>query len=294
MYNSGNRNVGGKAATREVGAGQPGARAWRNGDESANRAAMGIKFYCPQGHKINAKPVDPATGKPIFGKKAICPKCGAKVVVPATSDAGLEADDAEETDLATAAAVKGNGASAASASAVTESPAAAKVAAPAVSVKPAAEATSPAAAPATSPATDDPIAEQPAAIWYVRPPGGAQYGPARGEVMRKWLSEGRVSGDSLVWREGWTDWQTAGELFPQLKGASEARAEGAAPTVSAAVPRDLTSQASLAPRTSARAGARYQAKQQSTSTLGVGILIGLAVICLALVAVLVYVLLRLK
>ena len=63
---------------------------------------------------------------------------------------------------------------------------------------------------------DDPIAEAPAAIWYVRPPTGGQYGPARGDVMRKWISEGRVSSDSLVWREGWTDWQNAGKLFPTL------------------------------------------------------------------------------
>ena len=35
--------------------------------------------------------------------------------------------------------------------------------------------------------------------------------------MRRWLSEGRVSSDSLVWREGWTDWQHAGKLFPALE-----------------------------------------------------------------------------
>ena len=34
--------------------------------------------------------------------------------------------------------------------------------------------------------------------------------------MRTWLTEGRVSGDSLVWREEWRDWRNAGEVFPQL------------------------------------------------------------------------------
>ena len=64
----------------------------------------------------------------------------------------------------------------------------------------------------------DPIDEAPQAIWYVRPPSGGQYGPARGDIMRKWMGEGRVSPDSLVWREGWDDWRTAAEAFPSLGG----------------------------------------------------------------------------
>jgi hypothetical protein len=34
--------------------------------------------------------------------------------------------------------------------------------------------------------------------------------------MRAWLAEGRVSTDTLVWREGWRDWQEAGNVFPHL------------------------------------------------------------------------------
>jgi hypothetical protein len=34
--------------------------------------------------------------------------------------------------------------------------------------------------------------------------------------MRRWLDEGRVSSDSLVWREGWPDWKAAGPVFPSL------------------------------------------------------------------------------
>jgi hypothetical protein len=54
-------------------------------------------------------------------------------------------------------------------------------------------------------------------IWYVRPPTGGQFGPAGGPLMRTWLAEGRLSGDTLVWREGWRDWQEAGHIFPQLQ-----------------------------------------------------------------------------
>jgi hypothetical protein len=73
------------------------------------------------------------------------------------------------------------------------------------------------AAPATpAPAAPDAIAEAPHAVWYVRPPAGGQYGPAVGDVLRKWMAEGRVSADSLVWREGWPDWRKAGKVFPSL------------------------------------------------------------------------------
>ena len=50
---------------------------------------MGIKFFCPNGHKLNVKSF-------LSGKKAICPQCGAKVTVPAQSQpaaAGADADD---------------------------------------------------------------------------------------------------------------------------------------------------------------------------------------------------------
>ena len=62
----------------------------------------------------------------------------------------------------------------------------------------------------------DPISETPNAVWYVRPPSGGQFGPAQGEVMQRWLAEGRISADTLVWREGWPDWRLAKTLFPKL------------------------------------------------------------------------------
>jgi hypothetical protein len=50
----------------------------------------------------------------------------------------------------------------------------------------------------------------------VRPASGGQFGPAAGEIMRRWISEGRVASDSLVWREGWPDWKPAASTFPSL------------------------------------------------------------------------------
>jgi len=137
------------------------------------------------------------------------------------------------------------------------------------------------AAPVRPAAPADPIAEAPMAIWYVRPPSGGQFGPARGDVMRKWIAEGRVSGDSLVWREGWADWQNAGRLFPHLQSAN-------APAVPAASPE------SAGVTRAARTVSRYQAKKSGGNGLGIAMLIGLAIVCVALMAVLAYVLFGLK
>jgi hypothetical protein len=221
--------------------------------------AMGIKFHCPNGHKLNVKSF-------LAGKKGVCPKCGTKVRIPVASEAGLADADLEETDASQHPA-KSNG-----------SGAVATVRAPAVSAAPAEDI----AAPAGMDGANDPIAEAPTAIWYVRPPTGGQYGPARGDIMRKWISEGRVSSDSLVWREGWTDWQNAGKLFPALQAAGSAPvATTAVPVVSATVP--------ISPRASARTAVRYEAKKRDSTGTALAILVGLGLLCLVLGAILVYV-----
>ena len=82
--------------------------------------------------------------------------------------------------------------------------------------------TAPAPAPVSAPpAWTDPISESPHAAWYVRPPSGGQFGPARGDTMRRWVEEGRVTSDSLVWREGWADWRLADGLFVKSSGAPD-------------------------------------------------------------------------
>lgn len=75
-------------------------------------------------------------------------------------------------------------------------------------------------APLATPGMVDPLVEAPQAMWYVRPASGGQFGPAGADMMRQWLHEGRVAADSLVWRDGWADWQIAGNCFPQLAAAA--------------------------------------------------------------------------
>jgi Na+-transporting NADH:ubiquinone oxidoreductase subunit NqrC len=50
----------------------------------------------------------------------------------------------------------------------------------------------------------------------------------------------------------------------------------------------------LSPRSSQRAASRYEAKKRDTSTRAIAILVGLGLVCLVLVAILVYVLMHLK
>jgi len=226
---------------------------------------MGIKFHCPQGHKLNVKAF-------LAGKKGICPKCGTKLRIPEASEPELLDSEDDESD-GSDAVVKSNGAG--------------EVAAVANGPAPAAPAVSAAPAMAAVASANDPIAEAPAAIWYVRPPTGGQYGPARGDVMRKWLSEGRVSSDSLVWREGWTDWQNAGKLFPSLNQAGTNSGTAApSPAESTTVP--------LATRSSQRAATRYESKKQDSNALAIAILVGLGVLCLILVVVLAFVIVRMN
>ena len=117
---------------------------------------MGIKFLCPNGHKLHVKAF-------LSGKKAICPKCGVRVVVPAD---GQQVDDAQlDADSASSAAEAAD--SQATSESATQSSANSS----------AADAASPAAPGSTM---ADPIDDAPTAVWYVRPATGGQFGPASG------------------------------------------------------------------------------------------------------------------
>lgn len=117
-------------------------------------------------------------------------------------------------------------------------------------------------------AVTDPLIEAGAAVWYVRPAAGGQYGPAGPDAMRQWLAENRIAGDSLVWREGWRDWRTAAEVFPQLNPAAQ-----------------LSPFAALGVETSrgaAGSGAKVVLPRRSNSTLQLALVIVLAVAVIVL------------
>jgi hypothetical protein len=221
---------------------------------------MGIRFYCPNGHKLNVKDFQ-------AGQKGICPHCGAKTEIPLQSTRrstkeikALKARKRAPASPAGNAAttlppvpenksgapktpfgqmppnVAAGGANASSPS--QPLPTAGGASTPILtqasqmppttlvrtSVKDFVEQSNPVPASAQPmpppvaqpPGAADPLAEAGGAVWYVRHPSIGQFGPAAGDVMRSWLAEGRVSADSLVWREGWKDWRKASDVFSQL------------------------------------------------------------------------------
>lgn len=79
--------------------------------------------------------------------------------------------------------------------------------------------------PSVGSLASDPLKENPDGVWYVQPPGERQFGPAKNDLMRQWIDEGRVSNDSLVWCEGWPEWREAKEVFGGLESSENEAAE---------------------------------------------------------------------
>lgn len=139
---------------------------------------MGVRFECPAGHKLHVK-------TELVGKRGICPECGAKFIVPSFSGERVAADGGVASN-------------------------------PSVAVSPTA---SPSAVRKNVPgANPPPAAPSPPAAWYIRPAGGGQFGPASDELFAQWIAEGRVSADSWVWRNGWTDWRASVEALREFSG----------------------------------------------------------------------------
>lgn len=166
---------------------------------------MGIKFNCPNGHKMNVKTF-------LAGKKGICPTCGVRVTIPQPGFPGSTheqdepsqgADQVPSIDLVFPVPEPVR----TMVSAPTAPPESASAIADSSSIRPA------------ETGGRDPLLELPWAQWYVIIPSGERFGPAPAEVMRQWIAAGRVSADCLVWRDGWGDWQRADIVFAQLRSS---------------------------------------------------------------------------
>ena len=185
---------------------------------------MGIRFYCPQGHKLNVKSF-------LAGKVGVCPHCDARVQIPFTSTrpsskALDQGGENQETALPLASPLEDVDQVLPVAEAIDAGKPAAPVEKQSVedALLPMPQTALPGNAAAKMPpaANGDPLSESPEAQWYVCPEtGGQNYGPADATVMRQWIDEGRVLANHLVWREGWGQWQRAGVCFPHLDHQSE-------------------------------------------------------------------------
>jgi hypothetical protein len=254
---------------------------------------MGIRLVCPQGHKLHVKAF-------LAGKRAICPHCGEKVLVPLGNEAPTAGGESLPTgspigpettlDLADLPSTIPDGSAmplnvaASITTPVSSQPAAAGVSPSPLGIPPV-------AASALIPASD-PIAEKPDAVWYVRPKTGGQYGPAPGAMMRQWINQSRVAADSLVWREGWAQWKTASDVFTEL-GAGQSVVPVTAPVPVgglASVSTPAPSPATAAPPAGVATATamRYHARRRSTGRL-VSLIVVLGLLVIALAVVLVYV-----
>jgi GYF domain 2 len=164
---------------------------------------MGVRFACHGcAEPLNIK-------QELAGRRGVCPKCGIRFRIPqfdAPVSTPLE-NEAVMASRSTGQAARKN----AGARAAGGSPQVASRANGGVVVGVAA---------ANVPASIDPLGDASISTWYVRPPSGGQYGPATTDVLRQWISEGRVSATALLWREGWAQWREAREILSGLAGES--------------------------------------------------------------------------
>lgn len=111
-----------------------------------------------------------------------------------------------------------------------------------------------------SPREPAPFAEQAPSLeatseevaWYLRIEDGSQFGPVDETTFQTWVSEGRVTQSSHVWRDGWPEWQPAPKAFPAQFTPPEpvpvaAPPVSSPPVAAAAVPPPAVAPAQPAP-----------------------------------------------
>ena len=135
------------------------------------------------------------------------------------------------------------------------------------------------------PGAVDPIDEAPEKVWYVRPPSGGQYGPAAGHVMRRWLEEGRVSSQAIVWREGWDDWLPSTQVFPQLKPTDEVEAATPVDTPPEALPGKPIPEPKMVDESTSKILA-YKKRRAKNAGCAVAAIVVLSVLTIGLAALL--------
>lgn len=226
---------------------------------------MGIKFRCPAcDKKLHVKAF-------LAGKRGVCPKCGAKIGIPLSSeDASASAESTPEPHASVAPAAEG-----------ASRP-------PAESPGGSAEATRRTAVPPTDLLAEapvhatgrDPIAEAPSAVWYVRPPSGGQFGPADAAIMRRWIEEGRIGADALVWREGWSEWSLSRSVFASLEEPASAATE--VPAAVSPAPGSNSHAVVVVAEQRSTPIRRTTAPRTRGLTRSVAIVVALGIVCVAL------------
>jgi GYF domain 2 len=155
---------------------------------------MGIRFLCPNGHRLNVK-------TSLAGRRGVCPHCNAKFPIPFTSTIASKKEkrekDRSREKIPTRRAtheLDQHPELVASRSVETMAK---------VGSYPGMEVPS---------GLDALFQASPNHAWYVRHPQGGQYGPADTPTLRSWFVEGRIPPDALLWRSDWEEWRRFGDL----------------------------------------------------------------------------------
>ena len=137
---------------------------------------MGIRFECPNGHRLHVKAF-------LAGRRGICPDCGARFEIPQENVARVA--ESPVASSATAATATGN-----------QDPPERR------------------ANQAVAPRVNWDEAQE--GNWFVCTATGDQYGPATTAVLRDWIQQGRIAQETLLWKEGWPNWVDAGSVLPEF------------------------------------------------------------------------------
>jgi len=170
---------------------------------------MGIRFSCNLcEHSLNIK-------RDLAGKIGVCPHCGGKIRIPlddAPQSQPLASEPTASGSSTQSQPIRSAGNAQVSASSRATSKPKLLTSAAVTSLENSATLDT---LESDSRTLESPL-DEPGTHWYVRPPAGGQYGPASGEVLRSWIAENRVTGSTLIWRDGWHQWRSAREILPEL------------------------------------------------------------------------------
>ena len=177
---------------------------------------MGIVAYCPNGHRVKVK-------DEFAGRKGVCPECQSRFRIPRGEAGGAGGAQRTAGGYPVARVVSLDPAVAAGLPrAVAVGPTSEPTSeprggvpggqpAPPVAVAGAGQGGQPAARRSLHPA----VAERPELTWSLAVPGGEASVPMSADALQSLLDAGGLTGDELVWREGWADWVSIRLVFPE-------------------------------------------------------------------------------
>jgi hypothetical protein len=197
---------------------------------------MGIRFYCPNGHKLNVK-------AHLAGRRGICPYCGTRLLIPLKSTRPSSKEDAEKkqgtapnsqafvpdsqvfgfdsqaiapnsignlNDYSAFFDDKEQSGNVADAESLT-------IDFVAIDEENGENDEETAEQSETAKSIYESALDDPNAVWYVQLPDGQRFGPATSPILQSWIAEKRISPNMLVWREDWNNWVDASLVFPEIK-----------------------------------------------------------------------------